>query len=371
MQKKLIALAVAGVFSAPAFAATSNVDVYGVMSFSVDRIDTNDATGDSTDTVTGRDNVSRIGFKGSEDLGGGLSAIWQVEMQLNANNDSGVSTTTNTTYGGATVLSSASVTDTISYRNTFVGLKSASMGTVILGRHDTPYKLATGKLDPFVDTIGDYNAIIGQTDNGGNLFDLRSSGLVAYITPNFSGFSGSIAYAEPKLNEGVNVDNASILSAMGMYENGPLFASLAYETHSGNLNGSSLTSEVDAWKVGLGYTFGNTAFGLVYEDIERDDANQNSTRDAWYASIKHTMGNVVLKGAYGVAGDGEGAGNNDTGAKFFALGADYLLSKRTSVYGVYSSINQDTNGSYNMLNYSAVGDNRDVDGFSLGVKHTF
>ena len=54
------------------------------MSFSVDRANTDDSTIDDTDLVTGRDNVSRIGFKGSEDLGGGLSAIWQIEMQLNA-----------------------------------------------------------------------------------------------------------------------------------------------------------------------------------------------------------------------------------------------------------------------------------------------
>lgn len=371
MQKKLIALAVASVFAAPAFAATSNVDVYGQLSFSVDRMDTNDLTGDSTDTVTGRDNASRIGFKGSEDLGGGLSAIWQVEMQLNANNDPGISTSSITTYGGGSALASASVTDTLTYRNTFVGLKSASMGTVILGRHDTPYKLATGKLDPFADTIGDYNAIIGQTDAGGNLFDLRVSGTVAYISPTFSGFHAAIAYVEPKLNEGVNVDNAHAWSALGMYENGPIFASLAYESHGGTVAGSGATTEIDAWKVGLGYTFGNTAFGLVYEDIENDIANHNSSRNAWYGSVKHTMGNIVLKGAYGKAGDGEGAGNNNTGAKFFALGADYLLSKRTSVYGVYASMNQDSAADYNLFNYSAVGANRDVDGFSLGVKHSF
>ncbi len=372
MQKKLIAaLAVAGLVAAPAFAATSNVDVYGVMSFSVDHIDTNDLTGDSSDLVTGKDNVSRIGFKGSEDLGGGLAAIWQIEMQLNANNDAGISTTAGTTYYGASVITGASVTDTIAYRNTFVGLKSNTMGTLILGRHDTPYKLATGKLDPFADTIGDYNAIIGQTDGGGNRFDLRASGTVAYITPTFSGFHAAVAYVEPKLNEGVSVDNASAWSLMGMYDNGPLFGSLAYEKHKGGVAGSTGTQEIDAWKLGLGYTFGNTALGLVYEDIEHDAANSNDTRDAWYASIKHTMGNVVLKAAYGKADDGEGAANINTGAKFWALGGDYMLSKRTSVYGVYSKIDQDTAGDYNMLNYSAVGGGRNIDGFSLGIKHTF
>ena len=404
MKKSLIALAIASAVSAPAFAATSNVDVYGIMSFSVDHIDTNEA-GDSKDLNTGKDNASRIGFKGSEDLGGGLKAIWQVEMQLNANNDDGISVSTAPVVTGITstgtgvvtnvgtngtglvttvgngyavtgvyaingnAVTSVSATGNMAYRNTFVGLSSDTLGTVILGRHDTPYKMATSALDPFADTIGDYNAIVGQTNAGGNLFDLRVSGTVAYVSPSFSGLSFAAAYVQPKLNEGANVDEASAWSANGSYANGPLFASLAYEEHSGTVAGSSATQTISAWKAGLGYTFGNTKLGLVYESIEHDAASMDASRDAWYGSVSHTMGAIVLKGAYGQADDGEAAGN--TGAKFYAVGGDYMLSKRSSIYAVYADVNNDSAATYNMGGYSNTGAGLDTTGFSLGIKHSF
>jgi len=76
MKKSLIALAVAGVVSAPAFAATSNVDVYGKLHVSVSAFNDQEA---GVEDMQVSSNASRIGFKGSEDLGGGLAAIWQIE----------------------------------------------------------------------------------------------------------------------------------------------------------------------------------------------------------------------------------------------------------------------------------------------------
>ena len=359
MKKTLIALAVAGVVAAPAaFAATSNVDIYGVMSYSVDRANTDDSTVDDTDIVTGRDNVSRIGFKGSEDLGGGLSAIWQVESQLST---------------GAGVLAS---------RNTFVGLKSASMGTLILGQHDTPYKLATGKLDPFADTAGDYNAIIGRSSTvaASSLFDARANQTVAYITPMFSGFHAAAAYVQVKAIEGAGQDNTAAWSLMGMYENGPLFASAAYEKHS-NVLGASTVDTLSAWKLGAGFSFGNAKIGAVYENTNGGDTNgatvggELNDRTAYYLSGQYNMGAIALKAAYGRAGDSKTLASNDDGAKFYALGADYSLSKRTTVYGVYTKLKNDgsttTGGGYDLTAYSSTALGNDPSVFSLGVKHTF
>ena len=113
MKKSLIALAVAGAVAAPAaFAATSNVDIYGIFGASVDIIDRDNA---SEDEFKVSSTASRIGFKGAEDLGGGLSAIWQVETGLDID---GQNTTPN---GWGT-------------RNTFVGLSSKTLGTVRIGR---------------------------------------------------------------------------------------------------------------------------------------------------------------------------------------------------------------------------------------------
>src|SRR5512139_3608005 len=114
MKKSLIALAVAGAFAAPAFAATENVDVYGKlhMSVSVFQDQQEDVAGtaknEGVSDLQISSNASRIGFKGAEDLGGGLSAIWQVESGVNLDEQTG----------------------NWASRNSFVGLKGG-FGTVL------------------------------------------------------------------------------------------------------------------------------------------------------------------------------------------------------------------------------------------------
>ena len=122
--------------SAPASLNTSSgVTFYGQIDLSYDSINTGTSAagvaGASKSNVSS--NVSRIGLKGSEGLDDGLAAIWQIEQQINIDNAGG----------------------TFATRNSFVGLKSDSAGTVLLGRYDTPYKLATRRLDPFADSIAD------------------------------------------------------------------------------------------------------------------------------------------------------------------------------------------------------------------------
>jgi predicted porin len=414
MQKKLIALAVAGLVAAPAFAATSNVDVYGIMTLSVDKINT-DVSG-SDDPLRVSSNSSRIGFKGSEDLGGGLAGIWQIENQLNADNG---------TNNLVDALGAGSFSSGL--RNTFIGLKGG-FGTTLLGKHDTPYKLATGKLDVFGDSLGDYNNIIGNV-NGSNNFDLRPGNVIAYITPTMGGLHGAIAYvAGQELSNG-NGGDASAWSVMGMYDNGPIFASLAYEKHN-NLGGAPSAAAVatvcrdftvdgapvagdpnagvgatytptsitgacsagdlrtttgvpavaassgtdrDAWKLGLGYNFGNAKVGLIYEDAETILGGSAEDRKAWYLNGAYTMGNVVLKAAYGRAG--KISGTSDTGANTFTIGADYNLSKRTMAYAQYQKVNNNDNATYGLgagqgsAYTPAAG--ADPSAFSVGMRHSF
>lgn len=399
MNKKLIALAVAGALTAPMAAAadSANVTIYGQMHYSWDFVDTNQAAGDSSDDATGVSRASRVGFKGDEDLGNGLKAVWQVETQIDG---------------------------TLGNRNTFVGL-AGNWGTLVAGRHDTPYKIATGSLDPFSDTVGDYNNIIGSlpTTVGGaanTLFDERAPQTVAYITPNFNGFTGAIARVSTKLDEGV-ADETQAWSMMGMYQNGPFFASLAYETYDDGLralnglgfgapNTTGTDSNSDAWKLGLGYTFGNTKVGFVYENVSSSDfvpspvdgvrgINATTTldpsRDAWYLSLAHSFGNNTLKFAYGNAQNSDSttcteaaaAAANvaftcatvdaNNGADMWALGIDHDFSKRTKVYAMYAAINNDNGGRYGLNSGNdvagqyrpAAGD--DADAFSVGIVHKF
>jgi len=357
MKKSLIALAVAGTFAAPAaFAATANVDVYGLVNYSLDIVEAGTATvgDDERDNVTGVDNGSRIGFKGSEDLGGGLKGLWQIETGVQ---------------GGA-----------LGNRNTFVGL-NGGFGTVLLGNHDHPYKMASGHMDPFGDTIGD-NAVMGSVTGGAanqaSVFDRRMN-TVAYVSPTMSGFSVAAAYVQPKQVETNVTDNdLTGTSYSANYANGPLRVIAAYEKHKGVVNGaapalnSTATLDSDAWKIGASYKFGDLAVNALYEEIDRDGAANAASRDAWYLSAVYAMGPMALKAAYGKADDADSGAN--TGATLWAVGLDYNLSKRTAAYVMYADLDNESSATYGM----GAGGTRyvptaglDASGFSIGMRHSF
>jgi predicted porin len=345
MKKSLIALAVAGAFAAPAFAATSNVDVYGRMDVAIQ--DTNAAGTEMQVT----DNVSRLGFKGTEDLGGGLKAIWQIESQLNG--------------GGSDGLTGAG---TVGGRNTFVGL-AGGFGTFLMGRHDTPYKLGTGSLDIFGDTIGDYNGRLTGTggkvvDPVNSAHDARSSNAIAYVSPTWDGFH--FAAAVVATNDPAAFDNNDktfdAYSLTGVYANGPLFASLSYQNVVDVTNAVLGNQSSKAWKVGLGYTFGDAKVGFVYEDVNNDPSagagtpNDGIDRSSWVINGVYNMGPIALKAQYGKIKDWTKAGQDPNK---WDLGVDYALSKRTKAYVVYSSVNDDDPITKNLH------------GYNIGLQHNF
>jgi len=399
MQKKLITLAIAGALAVPgaamadvSSASGSDITIYGKFHASWDYVD-NGATvagNDDTDDNTAVFRNARLGFKGAENMGGGLKAIWQVETDLKTGNSANVPA------------------GNMELRNTFVGLQGDNWGTVFMGKHDTPYKTATAKLDIFSDTIADYNNIIGSHLNAANAagtaaytagnsgarqqtFNARPNQVVAYETPNFSGFKAQVARASVQSAD-VGTEDTEAWSAMGMYDQGPFFASLAYEVYSGFTTGAAFTAantgkeKIDAWKVGLGYTFGDTGLGFVYEDIEHDDdaagaAPLRTSRDAFWLGASHKFGANVLKAAYGKADDSDAANSND-GADNWSIGIDHNFSKRTKVYAIYTDMDNDTNANYALNSEDGASTyapgqtgtgntGGDVKAFSVGIVHSF
>jgi predicted porin len=365
MKKSLIALAVASAVAAPAFAASSNVDVYGTLRYSLDHYNTDAATGDNW---TINDQTSRFGIKGSEDLGGGLKAVWQIEQQIAA-------TTAPLAGGGA--FGDAGL------RNTFIGV-AGGFGTVIIGRHDTPYKLG-GSADVFGDTSADSQkngtGIIGR-----NGFDNRVSGTVAYVSPDFSGFhfAAAIVPGEGTANAANGLMDA--YSLVGVYANGPLKVTLGYENFDkelGNVAGTPAVAAVttldsggdtvtlspavaavaavpgakdkSAVKFNIGYKIGDIGLGYTYERSKDGYTAAAQTDTSHLASITYAMGPITLAGQYGMFKDKQtsAADLNRT-----TLGAIYNLSKRTNVYAAYD-----------MENYGAGGVDADI--ITMGVNHSF
>ena len=369
-QKKLIVVALAAAtFSSPTLAETANVSVYGTADMSLDFINTGDAAngtaGVSKNAVSS--NVSKLGFKGSEGLSEGLSAIWQIEQQINIDGTG---------------------TSTFATRNSFAGLKSDAAGTVLLGRHDTPYKLATRKLDVFGDNIADNRALLGAVSgkSAAAAFDGRQPDVIAYISPAMSGFTGAIAYVN--LNETATAaatatnfatqGKASALSLAGMYDAAPFYGSLGYEDHK--LDTVRAGGKESAWKLGLGYTMEAFTLGFAYEKTSDNltvasGANRYG-HNAYYLSGQYKFGSDAVKFAYGKAG--QLASSANTGANQYSLGYDHGLSKRTKLYALYSRLSNQSAASYGFSQSTATTGNATINGvgaspsvFSFGMKHTF
>lgn len=353
MNKKLIALAVAAaVAPAAAMATESSVTIYGQANASYDRISTGTAGADTLARISS--NSSRLGFKGTEDLGDGLSTVWQIESSVEL--DAG---------GG-----------TLAGRNSFVGIKGNSFGTVLLGRHDTPYKMGSGKLDVFSDTMGDANSIMGSVD-GDTAFDNRAPNVLAYISPTVNNIHGAIATVTA--NEAGNgaAANGKAYSLTGIYSGGPLFASLSWEkytsTNAGNL-AVNADESASAVKIAVGFNDGPISVGAIYEKISSSEKDVGKARNAIFLSAAYKVAsNTTVKAQYAKAGDSDNPAT-DTGAKHATIGVEQTLSKRTSVYALYTKlVNKD--GSYDLGpgaggKYStATGE--DPKALSLGIKHKF
>ena len=362
MKKSLIALAVAGIVAAPA--AFADTTIYGQANLSFDAIN-NGAKTNSASANNVSSNVSRLGFKGSEDLGDGLSAVYQIEQAIAMDTAA---------LGGSTV------------RDTFAGLSSGTMGTLIAGTHDTPYKMATRGLDLFGDSVADNRSIMGLAGT----HDARLGNVVAYIAPTMSGVTLAVATAAGAEIPVVNSTKASVWSLAALYGAGPINANFGYQTITYGSAGTGdwagvANDKLTAWKVGGSYTMDALQLNAIYEKTSSSIAggiNSGDThaRTAFYLAGKYNVNaNDAVKAAYTSAG--KKANVTDTEATQFSVGYDHNLSKHTSVYALYSKISNKGTGAAGQANYtfsqatSAANANGGISSspsvVSLGMKHSF
>lgn len=401
MNKKLMALAIASAFVAPvAMADSSNVVIYGEFAGSVDNVDGGSfKTGGNPASAESRGRVSSnntfLGFKGTEDLGNGLSAIWQYEQSI-AIEKQNINNNANDT--------NPDLTSNQSRRNTFVGLASKQWGAVTLGIQDTPLKTSTGPLDPFGQhTLADYRSVMGAV--GGSV---RAQNSVMYTTPELNGLTGKVLWAA--MNEAGNdtstgaVSNPSFWSASGNYSNGPIYGVLAYERSKG-VGGPTTPSStgiitaltetganqsvLKTTRVGFGYNFGVAKVGVGYERTKLDGITSftlgggtpttagDTSRNAWYVSgVYNITGNNAIKAAYSNAGSFSGTSN--TGVKQYSLGVSHNFSKRTEMFALYTKVSNDSNinyalggGATGVAQVTPGGNGESPRGFSLGMVHKF
>ncbi len=339
MKKSLIALAVL----AASGAAYAGADVYGQVRMSVDHVNSSAADSDLWQIS---DRVSRIGVKGSEDLGGGMSAVYGLEWGINTDTATGLSGTT--TNGVASLTA----------RNQFVGLKSG-FGTLLIGRHDAPYKLA-GTADLFADTAAD---AAGETATpsatnaniiGRNGFDTRATQTVAYVSPDWNGFHFGVA-GIPGETTGASEANglADALSMTAVYKNGPLNASVSYQSYDKAFGTGIGGEDKNATKFNIGYTLGDVKLGYTHESSDADyDTGDNKDKGNLF-SVAYGMGPITLMAQYGKFDDKNGTAD----LKSTTVGVNYAMSKRTAVYAAYADLDNETAADGKI--------------FTMGLNHSF
>ena len=363
MKMKPVAVLVAGLLATPAF-AQSNVTIYGRADYGLmSRSGSSGATPDfngKTEFASGIEGPSRIGFRGSEDLGNGLKAIFEIEYGTAI--DQG--TTTSVQWGN---------------RHSWVGL-SGNFGTVIGGRIDGLRNNGLyGKYDPFKNvTLGNFGQMTPQLD--------RYDNSVMDISPSFSGMSGSVAYSTQVRGQeggtppagdthGGNDGDNRMIAALVNYANGALSLSASYETvHTQGLDDSRLWFAT----FGASYDFGVVKVSALYDKLESGDNNTlypGQEQSDWMVGLSAPVGNSIdLRAMYGKTYYDEFNRRkaNNLDASKWAVGADYKLSKRTNFYADYGSIDNDANG-FNTIGplSTSYRNGYGVRGFDVGLAHKF
>ncbi|MGB0723231.1 MAG: porin [Gammaproteobacteria bacterium] len=330
MKKTLIASAVAAAFALPAI-AQADVTIYGKVHNSIMSVDADTAGASTTDQWQVHSHASRLGFKGTEDLGGGLKAVFKYEQAYDTDQAGAVT--------GA--------------RNTYVGL-TGSFGTFVVGRHDTPAKMAwyAQGTDLLGDSIADMNADgVGGDDTGGHHFDeVRASNAIAYVSPNMSGFTfaGAIVPGETAANDGL----ADSYSLGLMYKAGGIKLGAGYESLAGGVG----APDDDMWHVGGSYTFDNVTLGATYMDINDDGNVAGTDREAFGLSGKVAFGANAVGANYRTTDQTTAAASGDLDSWSFWV--EHNFSKRTKVYAAVADHENDLT-------------NQDTREYGVGIIHDF
>ena len=372
MKKSLLALAALSLVAGTA-AAQSSVTMYGIADVGVVHESGNPA-GAVNKLTSGVSAGSRLGFRGVEDLGSGLAALFVLETGINYD-----------TGGNAQLASAGNPAGAAFGRQSFVGLRSGA-GTLTMGRQYNPYFKTVNAIDPFG---------TGQVGNSGNLMAFtgsngRSANSIQYVSPNVAGFSGELLYAFGEVLGDTHA--ARVINGALSYVNGPMLLRVAHQRQNNPNNALDVARNTI---IGFSYDFGvaklQTAYALARGPRSIANAAEtvgfNAAAGTPYRPVPlvplaltdadvqdYLIGTTIPVGAGNILAsyirrqDRTAAHQN---ANQFAIGYEYNLSKRTTLYTAYSRINNDNGAGYTVGNSGDLTAGSGDHGTSFGVRHTF
>jgi len=396
MNKRLMAVAVAGVFAAPAvaLAQSSTVQIYGKITYEYGYADQGD--GKPSVDIAQTPGGSAIGFRGQEKLGGGLTAWFQCESSADVRgiNQDGLCT-----------------------RNSAIGFKGA-WGNLHFGRWDSPFKRAinmgtvgvqdTGLLGHSFVFAGGSGGTNATAKSNRNRWKRRDVGWTYYESPNFGGFQILAGFTPGNAATGAvdNQDNDKprVLSIGGTFKNGPFAAGIGYEEHQ-DFGASNVPPALGvgdlkdkAYNISLAYTFMNKikVGGAFLQTKYEQPLGTELKRKSWNIGVDWSIaGPHGLELGYTEADDTDGnspfaIGDNaapcvivgglcldqsDTGAKLYAIKYRYKFSKRTIARVGYITLQNDTRALYSLgglkSNIRPLTGAEDQSAFVLYLEHYF
>ena len=367
MKKSLIALAAVAV-SGAAF-AQSSVTVFGVVDNAVSYVNGQD---NWSGLNSGGNQTSRLGFRGVEDLGGGLKANFWLEAGILADNGSGKSG-----YSKAGVGEKES--DALAFkRRATVGL-SGNFGEVRMGRELTAAYNATSRYDVFGQVGFGASKLWADAGVNGDSTTQRVSNMVTYLSPDFSGFRANVNYGfgEDKDAQTAKSSNSasSYMGAGLTYDNGPLSLGLGLERRNDgeNTGVGANAFDVNAWSLGGSYNFGVAKLAAAYRNSEAKysiGGDKDKTK-GYYVGVSAPVGAAgEVKASYNRYEINE-AGAAKEKADQFALGYVHNMSKRTAVYGTYAYIKNKDGANVRLSSDVALKDGEKQHAVQVGIRHAF
>ena len=299
MNYSILALLVASSFGA---AAANEPTVYGKINLAVQA---NDVAGVKTSELS--NHFSRIGVKGEQDLGSGLTAVYLLEFQVNVDDNKG---------------------DAFGKRNQYVGIRS-SIGEILLGRKDSAFKTSQGKVDQFGDIDGDITGLFAGENRIGEG--------VHYTSPKYENFQFAATYVlegdakqDAASAKGASSSAFSLAATYGStsFKEGSFFASVAYDAEVWGVSSLRATAYSQFGQFQVGGMIQQSDSAMTDEDGIGYMVNVAYLQDAFtykaqFQSADHTLNTKKS------AGD------------VYSLGVDYQLGKATTLYGAYTAFSLD------------------------------
>ncbi|QWD90886.1 porin [Polynucleobacter sp. MWH-Braz-FAM2G] len=421
MKKSLFAVAALSAIAGAA-QAQSSVTVYGILDVGYVGYNTRVATGSTQSSqavnkTTGNafsssgESTSRLGFKGTEDLGGGTSAFFTVEIGVTPNSAQNISTSGT------------------SNRQTFAGLKKNGIGQFALGTQYTVVHNAVAATDPGQanNIAGNviYPAItegVGGTENStGAAYTVRTNNQLSVNSDTFAGFqvNGMLVANNKNQNETITVSGTTTTSTGGLNnQNGwglgvnytfqKFYATVNYQaltskqsTQTVNTAGTTLATWLPAGAPATGYAGGASAPGTNVQDNQfyvaatydfgilkayaqyitrKVSAQQDNTyylkRSGEQIGVRSFITPTIEAWASGGLGRYQGYGANTANLTAWQIGSNYWLSKRTNLYAIYGMTGTSNASFPTAVNGAAVNTNinpasTNISNYAVGIRHTF